>query len=103
MLPDRVGPYRVVGQLGSGGMGVVYRGVDEHGQEVAIKTVRGARQSLLAAIRREIRALMRVRHPGVVRVVAEGLAGGLPWYAMELLVGGTLREHHQKIWEETGI
>src|SRR3954447_276253 len=81
-------------------MGVVYRALSsETGERVAIKTVRVPRQGLIAAIRREIRALMRVHHPGVVRVLAEGVDGGLPWYAMELLEGGTLRDHHQDIWK----
>jgi serine/threonine protein kinase/tetratricopeptide (TPR) repeat protein len=100
VTPEKLGPYRVLGPLGAGGMGVVYKALSaETGERVAIKTVRVPRQGLIAAIRREIRALMRVRHPGVVRVLAEGVDGGLPWYAMELLEGGTLRDHHQAIWK----
>jgi tetratricopeptide (TPR) repeat protein len=74
-------------------MGVVYRA--EHlgtGQRVALKTVRAPRAELLQNIRREIRALARLRHPGIVRILAEGADAGLPWYAMELLEGRTLRQ-----------
>ncbi|HLM46583.1 MAG TPA: protein kinase, partial [Myxococcaceae bacterium] len=92
-LPQSIGPYRVLDVLGQGGMGVVYRG--EHrdtGEAVALKTVRVASESLLTSIRREIHALRRLHHPGVVRIVAEGVWQGLPWYAMELLSGQTLRD-----------
>jgi predicted ATPase len=90
--PRNLGPYRIVGRLGQGGMGVVYRGEDPRsGQPVAVKTVRLPAQGLLASIRREIQALARIRHPGIVRILAEGVQDGLPWYAMELLDGMTLR------------
>ncbi|WPB80742.1 protein kinase [Archangium violaceum] len=90
--PESIGPYRLLDVLGQGGMGVVYRG--EHrdtGEAVALKTVRVASEAVLASIRREIHALRRLHHPGVVRIVAEGVWDGLPWYAMELLSGQTLR------------
>ncbi|WP_164010142.1 serine/threonine-protein kinase PknK [Pyxidicoccus trucidator] len=89
---ETLGPYRLLEVLGQGGMGVVYRG--EHpdtGEAVAVKTVRAASEVPLASIRREIHALRRLRHAGVVRIVAEGVTDGLPWYAMELLRGQTLR------------
>src|SRR5262249_44338531 len=46
---------------------------------------------MVSSIRREIHALSKIRHPGIVRILDEGLDRGLPWYAMELLVGRTLR------------
>jgi len=97
--PFLLGPYRVTGILGRGGMGVVYRG--EHadtGEAVAIKTVRAVEREHLASIRREIHALGRVRHPGVVRILADGETDGLPWYAMPLLQGRTLRQHLRALW-----
>jgi tetratricopeptide (TPR) repeat protein len=75
-------------------MGVVYRGAHvETGEPVAVKTVNVVAESMLASLRREIHALGRVRHRGVVRIVQQGVTGGLPWYAMELLQGETLRDH----------
>ncbi len=92
-LPETIGPYRIVDLLGAGGMGVVYRAEDPAtGKRVAVKTVRAAGQGMLASIRREIHALARVRHPGVVRITAEGVHDGLPWCAMELIEGVSLRD-----------
>ncbi len=96
MLPSEpafVGPFRVTGVLGRGAMGVVYRGEHpESGARVAVKTVATPVGALVAAIRREIDALGLIRHPGVVRIVDQGVSDGLPWYAMDLLVGRTLRD-----------
>ena len=92
LVPDKIGPYNILGTLGRGGMGVVYRGRhEETGDLAAVKTVRMARESLLASFRREVRALAGLRSPGVVRILGDGVHEGLPWYAMELLDGVTLR------------
>lgn len=79
-------------------MGVVYRA--EHGKtgdQVALKTVVVPLARYLAGIRREIHALARIRHPSVVRIVDQGQAGGLPWYAMELLGAQSLRDIFDQI------
>jgi eukaryotic-like serine/threonine-protein kinase len=87
----RIGPYEIVGTLGAGGMGMVYRARQiDTGEAVALKTVLMSRTSQLSGLRREIHALMQIRHPGIVRLVDEGVHGGRPWYAMELLEGTTL-------------
>src|SRR5262245_32761837 len=87
-----VGPYRIDTVLGRGGMGVVYRAAHrESGDVVALKTLRRVDATMLAAIRREIQALSRIRHPGIVRIVDHGDDDGIPWYAMELLEGVPLR------------
>ena len=92
--PAALGPYRILDTLGIGGMGVVYEGVHETtGARVAIKTVKVANQRLLSSFRREVRALGRVRHPNVVRILDEGVHEGLPWYAMELLDGVPLHRY----------
>src|SRR5262245_17611050 len=91
-LPDAIGPYRILQRLGHGGMGVVYRAAHhETGQTVALKTVRLPNAALLQSLRREIHALARIEHPGVVRILGEGLQDGVPWYAMELVEGRGLR------------
>jgi eukaryotic-like serine/threonine-protein kinase len=91
VIPTAIGDYRVDGILGQGGMGVVYRATHRGtGVPVALKTVLLPDEELLKRIRREIHALARVRHPGVVRIVDQGLDGGVPWYAMERIEGTTL-------------
>ena len=101
VAPRTIGPYRVLESIGEGGMGVVYRGEHASSSErVAIKTVRIPHESHLAGIRREIHALVRLRHPGVVRIVAEGVEDNIPWYAMELLEGRTLADTIQSMWDD---
>jgi eukaryotic-like serine/threonine-protein kinase len=94
----RFGPFRVVAVLGRGGIGVVYRAVDDRtGEEVAIKTVQPSRREALLSLHREIHALSQIRHPGVVRIIARGDRGPegdeeVGWYAMQLVEGQTLAE-----------
>jgi predicted ATPase len=91
--PQAIGSWRILDLLGQGGMGVVYRAVQvQSGKSAALKTVRVPSAGLLQSLRREIHALSRIRHPGVVRILDEGLEDGVPWYAMELLEGKTLRQ-----------
>ncbi|MFJ5226436.1 serine/threonine-protein kinase [Streptomyces sp. NPDC088400] len=92
------GRYRVVAPLGRGGMGVVWRAVDEVlGREVAVKELRtytDADAAELAGLRlrmqREARAAARVRHPGVVAVHDVADEDGRPVIVMELIDGPSL-------------
>lgn len=91
--PTRAGPYRLLDQLGHGGMGVVYRAEHlETGAVVAVKTIRALEGPLLSSFRREVGALSRIHHPGVVRIHEHGVDDGVPWMAMELVEGTSLRE-----------
>jgi serine/threonine protein kinase/predicted ATPase len=104
---DQIGAYKLVEPLGRGGVALVFRAVHETtGRVVALKTVRMASEGFLASVRREIDALGRLRHPGVVNILDGGVFEGRPWYTMELLRGGTLREHyvtrlHSRVSETT--
>ncbi|GAA2476422.1 serine/threonine-protein kinase [Streptomyces longisporus] len=94
------GRYRVVSQLGRGGMGVVWRAVDEVlGREVAVKELRtytDAAGPELADLRlrmqREARAAARVRHPSVVAVHDVTEVDGRPLIVMELVEGPSLEQ-----------
>jgi len=101
--PARVGPFEIVGVLGEGGMGVVYSArLPGSSHRVAVKTVPVVQESLLSSMRREIHALGRLVHPGVVRVLMSGIDEGRPWYAMELLEGITLAALRDEIWTLDG-
>ncbi|WP_069762576.1 serine/threonine-protein kinase [Streptomyces sp. LUP47B] len=92
------GRYRVVAQLGRGGMGVVWRAVDEVlGREVAVKELRTYTDAdgpeladLRLRMQREARAAARVRHPGVVAVHDVAEVDGRPLIVMELVDGPSL-------------
>jgi tetratricopeptide (TPR) repeat protein/predicted Ser/Thr protein kinase len=97
-LGQFIGRYEIVGHLGSGGMGQVYRAVDpELEREVAIKVHkmeqgRGDLDELRGRLLREARALARVSDPNVVAVYDVGLFRGQVFVAMELVEGKTLGE-----------
>lgn len=92
------GRYRVVDRLGRGGMGVVWRAVDEVlGREVAVKELRTFNDAyapeladLRLRMQREARAAARVRHPGVVAVHDIAEVDGRPLIVMELIDGPSL-------------
>jgi serine/threonine protein kinase len=82
-------------------MGRILRGRDRlSGLSVALKTVRSQRRADAASLRREIVALSRMSHPGVVRFVAEGGWRGIPWMALELLEGRTVCDEIDLLWRK---
>ncbi len=95
-MPDRLGPFRLLRPLGTGGMGVVYLAEQEDlHRQVALKVVRpeqlyfpGARERF----RREVETVARLQHPGIVPVYTVGDEGGVPYFAMELVEGCSLAE-----------
>ncbi|MEJ2503674.1 MAG: serine/threonine-protein kinase, partial [Gemmatimonadota bacterium] len=90
---SRIGRYRVVREIGRGGMGVVYLGRREGGdfeQQVAIKLLPGALfdQGMTRRFRNERRILASLEHPGVARFLDGGTTpAGVPWVAMEYVDG----------------
>jgi len=94
-IGSQVGPYRIIGELGEGGMGVVYRAVHSQlDRPTAIKVLRpelGRNVWALDRFLTEARAAAVVRHPGIVEIYDYGImASGRPFIAMELLEGVTL-------------
>jgi len=87
-----IGPYRVVRQLGHGGMGTIFlaiRDESEFSQRVAIKLVRGGGgQSFVQRFRQERQILAALEHPNIARLLDGGTtADGLPFIAMEYVDG----------------
>ncbi len=84
-----VAGFELLGELGRGGMGVVYRARDrESGREVALKLALGRLDDTrLARFRREGEVTAALHHVGIVRVYGAGEHEGRPWLAYELLEG----------------
>ena len=92
---DAIGPYRVVGELGRGGMAVVYRAEEaELSRHVALKVLlpatAAADPQAKARFVREARAQAKFTHDHVVTIYRVGEDGGVSYIAMPLLTGQTL-------------
>jgi eukaryotic-like serine/threonine-protein kinase len=96
MLPasTRIGPYEIVGHLGSGGMGDVYRARDAKlGRDVAIKILPAsvsADPERLARFEREARTLASLNHPNIAQIYGLEESGGVTALVLELVDGDTL-------------
>src|SRR5688572_24802683 len=90
-----IGPYEIVGWLGAGGMGEVYRARDPRlGRDVAIKVIPesfASNATRLARFEQEARAAGRLNHPNVLAVYDVGSHRGAPYIVSELLEGESLR------------
>jgi tetratricopeptide (TPR) repeat protein len=91
---SQFGDFRIVAELGSGGMGTVYEAVDRAGRSVALKLLKDtdADPEALERFVREGRAAASVAHPNVAQVHAAGAIGSVPFIAFELLRGGSLEK-----------
>ncbi|MEZ5976167.1 MAG: hypothetical protein R3E96_15400 [Planctomycetota bacterium] len=93
-LPQRIGPYRILGLLGRGGMGVVYEAEQESTRRrVALKVLRPdlATPGMLRRFEHETLVLGWLNHPGIAQIYDAGTAdaghGPQPYLAMELVRG----------------
>ncbi len=95
----RIGPYRVAGELGRGGMGQVLlaeRADGDFEQRVALKIVRGGlnRGEIARRFRHERRILARLRHPNIATLHDGGVTeDGLPYFAMEFVEGTRITDY----------
>lgn len=101
----RIGRYEVSGELGRGGMAVVYRGADPVIQRpAALKVVRKAdlpadeAALVLERFKREAQAAGSLQHPNIVAIYEYGEDDEQAWIAMELVEGKSLREHLVEGW-----
>lgn len=95
-LPESIGDFTVLASLGQGGMGVVYLARQESLQRtVALKLIRpehlffpGAKERF----QREVNAVARLSHPGIVAIHSVGEERSIPYFAMEAVEGASLAE-----------
>jgi hypothetical protein len=91
-----IGSYRVLEEIGRGGMGVVYKAVQEElGRVVALKMIldgEHAGAEVVSRFRQEAQAVARLHHPNIVQVYEVGRQddSGRPYFSLEYLGGGTL-------------
>ena len=102
-LPGRIGPFRILGLLGEGGMGRVYEAEQEQPRRVvALKVIKPGVATVQGIHRfeRESQVLGRLQHPGIAAIYQAGTAdtgdGTQPWFAMELVRGRTLLEYAEE-------
>ncbi len=89
-----LGPFEIVAEIGRGGMGVVFRAIQQPlGREVALKVLPqefGAMPSRVKRFQREAEAISRLDHPHIIPIYAFGKFGGYHYFAMKLVKGPTL-------------
>ena len=96
VLPRSFGPYRLIEEIGRGGMGVVYRAEQPGlGRMVAVKLLLAGAFSSEAMLRRfqlEAATAAGLQHPNIVAIHDYGEVNGQPYYAMDLIIGRNLAE-----------
>ena len=96
MIPEKIGRYEVVAELGQGGMATVFRGRDPRfGREVAIKVLPPQYvdvEQFRARFEREARTIAALEHPAIVPVYDFGEEAGQPYLVMRLMTGGSLAD-----------
>jgi response regulator RpfG family c-di-GMP phosphodiesterase/tRNA A-37 threonylcarbamoyl transferase component Bud32 len=105
VIPQRIGRYEVQGELGRGGMAVVYRGLDPViKRPTALKVLRKAdldaaeAAPILERFKREAQAAGSLHHPNIVAIYEYGEDAEYEWIAMELVEGRSLRDHLRAGW-----
>ena len=94
---EKIGRYQIVGELGKGAMGVVYKATDPNiGRTVAIKTLRfdihgTETEELLGRFKNEARAAGVMNHANIVTIYDAGEQEGMFYIAMEFIEGQTLQ------------
>ena len=93
--PPTLGGYTIVRLIGRGGMGAVYEARDEHGELVALKTLRGCEPAALVRFKHEFRALSDLVHPNLALLYSLVVAGDQAFLTMEHIDGVDLLSHLQ--------
>ena len=95
--PSQLGDFRIIGPIADGGMGTIYKAIqDPLNREVAVKTIRHRRQHLVGTLQarflREQKVLAQLHHTHIVPIHAAGQDGAFQYFAMSYIDGAAL--HH---------
>jgi serine/threonine-protein kinase len=94
LVGKEIGPFFIERELGSGAMGSVYKAVNrKNGQHVALKFIALgllANETAVKRFEREAKILKRLRHPNIVRLIADGHYNKTPFIVMEYVEGVSL-------------
>jgi eukaryotic-like serine/threonine-protein kinase len=96
-----IGSYRIIRQIGAGGMGVIYEAEQQQPKRlVALKVIQGTRlldEQTIKLFEREAQALARLKHPGIAAIYESGRTPqGQHFFAMELVRGETLEAYLER-------
>src|SRR6516165_10462783 len=102
--PPSVPGFEILGELGRGGMGIVYQARQVALQRtVALKMVLNrahAGPKELDRFRAEAGVIARLQHPNIVQIYGVGEAAGRPYFALEFVAGGSLRSEERRVGKE---
>ncbi len=90
------GPYRILGEVASGGMGIIYRARETSTGSIyalkALLNVQSANDKQLKRFIQEAQSAMRLDHPGIVKIYDLGILENVPYFTMDFIEGKDL--HH---------
>ena len=99
LIGQSLGRYHIIEKLGEGGMAVVYKAYDTRlERNVALKVIRkdafppNIMERMLKRFEREAKSMAKLSHTNIVKVMDYGEHDGNPYFVMELVPGGTLKE-----------
>ncbi len=96
-VPERIGPFRIVREIGRGGMGRVFlaeRADGQFEQRVALKLIQHGAPGIVRRFVQERRILALLEHPGIARLLDGGITpSGLPYFAMEVVEGEPIDQY----------
>jgi serine/threonine protein kinase/WD40 repeat protein len=101
LMPERVGPYRILKELGEGGMGVVYLAQQETPvrRQVALKIIKPGldTKQIIARFEAERQVLAMMDHPNIAKVLEAGATElGRPYFVMEIVSGVPITEYCER-------
>jgi predicted Ser/Thr protein kinase len=95
LMPERLGPYRLLERLGEGGMGIVYLARDSAERKVAVKALRpgvAAEPTARRRLAREVETMRRVHSPHVAEVIDADVTSDPPYIVTRFVPGRTLED-----------